>query len=117
MPWRQARERVEQLRSRLEPDEQIPSRSVGDRRRQVELATAPGAAAGSVERQVGEDPPGVRPWLRHPSHARPPPGDLEQALLHEILGLACIPRDQVGSLQQLLEVAGDELVEIVHHPI
>ena len=114
---RQACERVDQLGTRLEPGEQIPSRSLGDRRRSVELAAAAGAAAGVVKGQVDEDSPRVRAWLRHPSHTWPPPRDLEQALLHEILGLASIPRDQVGRLQQLLNVAGDELVEVVHHPI
>ncbi len=107
----QTRERVDQFGTRLQPDEQITSRSVDGRCHPVKLAAAPGAATAIVERQVDEDPSGIRPGLRHPSHAWPPPRNLEQALLHEILGLARIPRDQVGSLRQLLEVAGDKLVE------
>jgi hypothetical protein len=117
LPRRQARQRVEQFGPRLEPDQEIPIGFIGDRRRSVELAATAGTAAGAVNRQVDEDPPGVSPGLRHPSHPRPPPRDLEQALLHEILGLADIPGDQVGRLQQLLEVAGDKQVEVVHHPI
>ena len=38
------------------------------------------------------------------------------ALLHEVLGLALIPHDQVGGAKQLIDVCDDELVKFDHHP-
>ena len=58
--------------------------------------------------------------MLHATNPRPAPGDLEQGLLNEVLGLAEIPDDQVRGPQQRVSTGGDEALEIgaafVHLP-
>jgi hypothetical protein len=114
---RQAPERIQEFGTLLEPGQPIPSRQIGDNRCHVELTAPPSPAPGAIESEVDEDSASVGGRPLHAPHARPPPGDLQQTLLNEILRLAGVPCDQVGRLHKLLEIAANERVEIVHHRI
>jgi len=77
--------------------------------------SALGAATSSVKREVDQNPPGVSLRVIHSANTRPAPGDLEQALLNEVLGLSLVPDDQVRGPEQLIDVSRDEVVKVGHH--
>jgi hypothetical protein len=55
--------------------------------------------------------------MLHAANAWPAPCDLEQALLDDVLGFALVPNDQVSGAKQVIDVSGDELVEVGHHSL
>ena len=66
-----------------------------------------------VQREVKEDPPRVRERIVHRVDPRPSPGDLQEALLHEVLGEAEIPGHEVRSSEEPVRRGGDERVEVL----
>jgi hypothetical protein len=49
----------------------------------------------------------------HAADGRPALRNLEQCLLHEVLGFVKVPDDQVRRPQQAVRAVGDEPVEVV----
>jgi hypothetical protein len=81
-------------------------------RRLDELAPAPEATLGAVEREVDKDPARVRAWALHAADPRPSLGDFQQRLLDQVLGLGEVPDDQVCGSQEPIRAVGHEALEI-----
>jgi hypothetical protein len=67
----------------------------------IELGTMTPSPLGAIECQIDEYPPGIGAGMLHRTDARPPPGDLEQTFLHEVLGLGEVPHHHVAGPQEI----------------
>jgi hypothetical protein len=78
----------------------------------LELGTVTRAPSPAVGGEVDEDPARVGDRVFHPADLRPTPRDLQQGLLHEILGVGQIARNQVRRPQQPIRGLRNEPVEL-----
>ena len=117
----EAPQRTQQLRACVECLEHARRGpvGVGFKRRAIwtlELATAARPSLGVVDGEVDEDSARVCARQVHPAHARPAPGDAQQGLLDEILGLLQVPDDEVPGAQQVTGASVDESLELDSRP-